>query len=69
MVNFQSDVSVFPPTKGKTPILKFARHGHGYVTEVRDGEEDEAANQVAKEGATLPVGSRRLRAASQAFQS
>ncbi|KAF9870563.1 fructosyl amino acid [Colletotrichum karsti] len=45
MINFQTGVFVFPPTKGKNPILKFARHGYGYATEVRVGESGAGASE------------------------
>ncbi|KAI8222412.1 L-pipecolate oxidase [Colletotrichum sp. SAR 10_96] len=39
MINFESGVFIFPPTKGKNPILKLARHGYGYATEVSVGDD------------------------------
>ncbi|KAF6796934.1 hypothetical protein CSOJ01_13103 [Colletotrichum sojae] len=34
MINLSTGVFIFPPTKGKNPVLKIARHGWGYATEV-----------------------------------
>ncbi|KAF6820636.1 hypothetical protein CMUS01_11525 [Colletotrichum musicola] len=39
MINLSTGVFIFPPTKGKNPVLKIARHGWGYATEVPVGGE------------------------------
>ncbi|KAL0938427.1 fructosyl amino acid [Colletotrichum truncatum] len=45
IINFNTGVFIFPPTKGKNPILKFARHGYGYATEVRVGDKEKTASE------------------------
>lgn len=47
IINMETGVFVFPPTEGRNPVLKLARHGYGFSTEVRVSEEGTADRTVS----------------------
>ncbi|TDZ55087.1 L-pipecolate oxidase [Colletotrichum trifolii] len=56
IINFNSGVFVFPPTPGRNSVLKVARHGFGYATEVRVGDSGTVVSAPKRDGSNAASG-------------